>query len=99
MIFSFFRRVKVATPYAVDRRPEELKPTYLDTTGRLVLVLEKENIVPDHSQFFTVTYEFEFVDMLREPLLASAFFFSLFFVIIVYSRFDFTISSVRSFFY
>ncbi|CCD62020.1 Dolichyl-diphosphooligosaccharide--protein glycosyltransferase subunit 1 [Caenorhabditis elegans] len=87
------KRVKVATPYAVDRRPEELKPTYLDTTGRLVLVLEKENIVPDHSQFFTVTYEFEFVDMLREPLLASAFFFSLFFVIIVYSRFDFTISS------
>ncbi|EGT47750.1 hypothetical protein CAEBREN_01836 [Caenorhabditis brenneri] len=87
------KRVKVVTPYVVDRRPDELKPTYLDTTGRLVIVLEKNNVVPDHSQFFTVTYEFDYMDMLREPLLASAFFFSLFLVIIVYSRFDFTISS------
>lgn len=87
------KRVKVVTPYVVDRRPDELKPTYLDTTGRLVIVLEKNNVVPDHSQFFTVTYEFNYIDMLREPLLASAFFFSLFLVIIVYSRFDFTISS------
>ncbi|CAL2040163.1 unnamed protein product [Caenorhabditis brenneri] len=87
------KRVKVVTPYVVDRRPDELKPTYLDTTGRLVIVLEKNNVVPDHSQFFTVTYEFNYMDMLREPLLASAFFFSLFLVIIVYSRFDFTISS------
>ncbi|EFO85295.1 hypothetical protein CRE_24693 [Caenorhabditis remanei] len=87
------KRVKVVTPYVVDRRPDELKPTYLDTTGRLVVVLEKNNVVPDHSQFFTVTYEFNHMDMLREPLLAAAFFFSLFFVMIVYSRFDFTISS------
>lgn len=36
--------------------------------------------------------------MLREPLLASAFFFSLFLVIIVYARFDFTISAVSFFF-
>ena len=94
---DIFRRVKVVTPYVVDRRPDELKPTYLDTTGRLVVVLEKNNVVPDHSQFFTVTYEFNHMDMLREPLLAAAFFFSLFFVMIVYSRFDFTISSVSYF--
>uniref|UniRef100_A0A1I7TIP4 Dolichyl-diphosphooligosaccharide--protein glycosyltransferase subunit 1 n=1 Tax=Caenorhabditis tropicalis TaxID=1561998 RepID=A0A1I7TIP4_9PELO len=87
------KRVKVATPFVVDRRPDELKPTYLDTTGRLVIVMEKNNVVPDHSQFFTVSYEFNYTDMLREPLLASAFFFSLFLVIIVYARFDFTISS------
>ncbi|CAP26595.1 Protein CBG05717 [Caenorhabditis briggsae] len=90
---EYVRRVKVTTPYVVDRRPDELKPTYLDTTGRLVVVLEKSNVVSDHSQFFTVTYEFNYMDMLREPLLAAAFFFSLFFVIIIYARFDFTISS------
>uniref|UniRef100_A0A8R1DFK8 Dolichyl-diphosphooligosaccharide--protein glycosyltransferase subunit 1 n=1 Tax=Caenorhabditis japonica TaxID=281687 RepID=A0A8R1DFK8_CAEJA len=86
------RKVKIVTPYAVDRRPDELKPTYLDTTGRLVVVIEKSNVVPDHSQFFTVSYEFTYTDMLREPILASVFFFVLFLVIIVYSRFDFTIS-------
>ncbi|CAI2352031.1 unnamed protein product [Caenorhabditis sp. 36 PRJEB53466] len=86
------RRVKVVTPFVVDRRPDELKPTYLDTTGRLVIVIEKDNVVPDHSQFFTVSYEFNHTDMLREPLLASAFFLVIFLAIIVYARFDFTIS-------
>ncbi|KIH42674.1 hypothetical protein ANCDUO_27339, partial [Ancylostoma duodenale] len=36
-------------------------------------------------------YEFEFSQMIREPLLATAFFFALFTVVIIYVRFDFTI--------
>ncbi|CAI5446915.1 unnamed protein product [Caenorhabditis angaria] len=85
------KKVKISTPYAVNRKPDELRPTYLDTIGRLVIVVEKENVVTDHSQFFTVSYEFEFNDLIREPLLASFFFLALFGVVIIYGRFDFTI--------
>ncbi|VDK78430.1 unnamed protein product [Cylicostephanus goldi] len=75
----------------MDRRPDEVRATYLDTTGRTVIVLQKENLVPEHIQSFTLFYEFEFSQMIREPLLATAFFFALFTVVIIYVRFDFTI--------
>ncbi|CAB3406249.1 unnamed protein product [Caenorhabditis bovis] len=89
------RKIKIATPYKVERRPDEIKPTYLDTTGRLVVVLHKNNVVDEHGQVFTLTYEFDYIDMFREPLMVTAFFFSLFLVAIVYSRFDFTLVSSK----
>uniref|UniRef100_A0A1I7W681 Dolichyl-diphosphooligosaccharide--protein glycosyltransferase subunit 1 n=1 Tax=Heterorhabditis bacteriophora TaxID=37862 RepID=A0A1I7W681_HETBA len=106
----------------MERRPDESHPTYLDTTGRTVVVLQKDNLVGEHIQTLTVSYpriiysviylfyffsickinlenvviidlsyEFEFTNMIREPLLSTAFFFLLFMVIIIYVRFDFTI--------
>ncbi|RCN37673.1 ribophorin I [Ancylostoma caninum] len=85
------KKVRLTTPYTMDRRPDEVRATYLDTFGRTVIVLQKENLVPEHIQSFTLFYEFEFSQMIREPLLATAFFFALFTVVIIYVRFDFTI--------
>lgn len=83
--------VKIATPYSVERRPDEHIATYLDTTGRTVIVLQKQNLVDNHIQYFTMSYDFDATNMFREPLMASAAFFILFLSIIVYVRFDFTI--------
>ncbi|CAJ0574530.1 unnamed protein product, partial [Mesorhabditis spiculigera] len=82
---------KIVTPYSVERRPDESIATYLDTTGRTVIVIHKENLVDSHLKPFTVYYDFEYINLLREPLMATAFFFALFFVIIIYSHMDFTI--------
>ncbi|VDO76525.1 unnamed protein product [Haemonchus placei] len=88
------RKIKLTTPYTMDRRPDETRATYLDTTGRIVVVLQKENLVPEHIQSFTLFYEFDYTQMIREPLLASAFFLALFTAVIIYMRFDFTIVAV-----
>ncbi|RCN32506.1 ribophorin I [Ancylostoma caninum] len=89
------KKVRLTTPYTMDRRPDEVRATYLDTFGRTVIVLQKENLVPEHIQSFTLFYEFEFSQMIREPLLATAFFFALFTVVIIYVRFDFTIVAAQ----
>lgn len=85
------KKIRLTTPYTMERRPDEIRPTYLDTTGRIVVVLQKENLVPEHIQSFTLFYEFDYSYMIREPLLATAFFLALFTAVILYMRFDFTI--------
>ncbi|KAJ1346200.1 hypothetical protein KIN20_000930 [Parelaphostrongylus tenuis] len=85
------KKVRLTTPYAMTRRPDEFHSTYLDTTGRTVIVLQKENLVPEHIQQFTLFYEFDYANMIREPIIATAFFFALFLAVIIYMRFDFTI--------
>lgn len=50
----YFRNVKVNTPYTMDRRPDEIQPSYLDTIGRFVVVLQKDNLVSEHIQTFSV---------------------------------------------
>ncbi|CAJ0605625.1 unnamed protein product [Cylicocyclus nassatus] len=87
---EMIRKARLITPYSMDRRPDEVRATYLDTTGRTVIVLQKENLVPEHIQSF-LCFTIEFSQMIREPLLATAFFFALFTVVIIYVRFDFTI--------
>ncbi|XP_070193172.1 dolichyl-diphosphooligosaccharide--protein glycosyltransferase subunit 1-like isoform X2 [Littorina saxatilis] len=46
------KNIEVRTPYAVKREEDELHYTYLDTTGRPVIVLRKENLVESHIQEF-----------------------------------------------
>lgn len=85
------RKVRLTTPYTMTRRPDEVLSTYLDTTGRTVIILQKDNLVPEHIQMFTLFYEFDYINMVREPMIATAFFFALFTAVIIYMRFDFTI--------
>jgi len=40
----------VDTPYPIDRMPNELHYTYLDTFGRPVLLATKTNLVEQHIQ-------------------------------------------------
>jgi oligosaccharyltransferase complex subunit alpha (ribophorin I) len=79
-------------PYTIQQRPDEVHKTYLDTTGRQVIVLEKENLVNNHVQPLTVYYEFDRIYLLREPLLVVAAFFLLFLIVIIFVRFDFSIT-------
>ncbi|CAK9290897.1 unnamed protein product [Gordionus sp. m RMFG-2023] len=91
--------VKVDTPYSVNRRdssdskmPVKRHYTYLDTIGRPVLELSKENLIDEHIQDFIVHYKFEKVYMLQEPLLLISVYFLLFCAVIIYVRLDFSIT-------
>jgi len=74
------RNWEFETPFAIDGQSNDLHFTYLDTTGRPVLVLNKKNVVPrNHNRHFQVAYVFSRFSMFQEPLLLiGAFFFLLF---------------------
>ncbi|KAI6206059.1 Dolichyl-diphosphooligosaccharide--protein glycosyltransferase subunit 1 [Aphelenchoides besseyi] len=85
------RNFKVASPFPIKQKADEVHKTYLDTVGRTVIVIEKENLVNSHAQPITVYYQFDRIMLLREPLLAVAAFFLLFLIVIVFVRLDFSI--------
>ena len=88
------KNIKLVTPYSVKRLPDEVHKTYLDTVGRTVIVLEKENLINNHIQTFTLYYEFDRIYLLREPLMVVAAFGILFLAAIILFRLDFSISKV-----
>lgn len=47
--------IELQLPFEAERLPNEIEKTYLDTTGRTVLVLKKRNLVSGHIQDFTVS--------------------------------------------
>ncbi|PQQ08722.1 dolichyl-diphosphooligosaccharide--protein glycosyltransferase subunit 1B [Prunus yedoensis var. nudiflora] len=55
-------------PFSVKQHLET-KYSYLDVAGRTVVVLEKENVVPEHNSPFQVYYSFNPIFMLAEPLI------------------------------
>ncbi|GIL70757.1 hypothetical protein Vretimale_3842 [Volvox reticuliferus] len=84
--------IKANLPYDMEKS-YDIKYTYLDTTGRPVLVLHKQNIAaPEHAAKFSVDYDFNTVHILREPLLLVGVFFALFVAVIAYNRMEFTIT-------
>lgn len=86
------RNIHVDTPYKIDRMPNQLHYTYLDTFGRPVLVATKNNLVEHHIQDVVVHYNFNKILMLQEPLLVVGAFYILFFTVIIYVRMDFAIT-------
>ncbi|KAM7537732.1 hypothetical protein Aperf_G00000076103 [Anoplocephala perfoliata] len=84
--------VKVDVPFEVERLPDEKLKTYLDTSGRTVLVIRKKNLVEGYIQDFTVNYDFNMINMIREPAMLVAAFMIFFIAIIIYVRLDFSIS-------
>ncbi|KAM3877906.1 dolichyl-diphosphooligosaccharide--protein glycosyltransferase subunit 1 [Diretmus argenteus] len=86
------RNIHVDTPYQIDRMPDQLHYTYLDTFGRPVLVATKNNLVEQHIQDVVVHYTFNKILMLQEPLLVVGAFYILFFTVIIYVRLDFAIT-------
>jgi oligosaccharyltransferase complex subunit alpha (ribophorin I) len=79
-------------PFPVDKQSEERHFTYLDTMGRPVLVIHKKNVVPEHANFFQVTYNFSRLSMLQEPLLLVFAYFAFFVVLMFYVRFELSIT-------
>ncbi|CAB1353504.1 unnamed protein product [Coregonus sp. 'balchen'] len=86
------QNIHVETPYPIDRIPDQLHYTYLDTFGRPVLVASKNNLVEQHIQDVVVHYTFNKILMLQEPLLVVGAFYILFFTVIIYVRLDFSIT-------
>ena len=53
-ILSLLSDIKVFLPFRVDKQTHETYTTYLDTTGRPSIVLEKTNCSEKHSQLIYV---------------------------------------------
>lgn len=84
--------IKLKAPYAIDRLPDTLHFTYLDTKGRPVVVLHKTNLIEHHIQDVEISYTFPRLLMLQEPLLLIIALFLLFVLVIIYVRLDFSIN-------
>lgn len=83
--------LRYEAPYPVVEGAREVVKTYLDTVGRPVLVLSKANLVDQHIQELVVRYEFASWSLIREPLMATAFFLVLFLTVILAVRLNFSI--------
>ncbi|XP_071037352.1 dolichyl-diphosphooligosaccharide--protein glycosyltransferase subunit 1 [Parasteatoda tepidariorum] len=86
------KNIQLKMPYNVKRLSDELHFTYLDTVGRPVIVLQKDNLVEHHIQDFEVHYEYQKILMLQEPFLVVSALYLLFIVVIIYVRLDFSIT-------
>jgi oligosaccharyltransferase complex subunit alpha (ribophorin I) len=88
--------LEFVAPYQVDRRSNELHYTYLDTIGRPVVVVNIKNSAENHIKDFQLSYKFQKVMILQEPLLVVGFFYVLFTIVIIFVRIDFSIKSQAS---
>eukprot|EP00879_Flechtneria_rotunda_P014045 GHRR01014673.1.p1 GENE.GHRR01014673.1~~GHRR01014673.1.p1 ORF type:complete len:262 (+),score=98.55 GHRR01014673.1:400-1185(+) len=86
------QHIKCTLPFQGVQQSWDKKFTYLDTVGRPVLVLQMDNVVPEHNKMFAIDYSFTFGAMMREPLLLISVFACFFALASVYSRLDFTIT-------
>ncbi|XP_068663490.1 dolichyl-diphosphooligosaccharide--protein glycosyltransferase subunit 1B-like [Aristolochia californica] len=77
-------------PFPVEQHVE-VSYSYLDIVGRTVVVLEKENVVPEHNVAFQVYYKFNQISMLAEPLMLTSAFFLLFITCIAYLHIDLSV--------
>lgn len=84
--------IKLNTPFSVNRLPDSLHFTYLDTKGRPVITITKNNLVENHIQDFQLRYAFPRLLMLQEPLLVVVALYLLFLLVIIYVRLDFSIN-------
>lgn len=78
-------------PFPVEQQSLETSYSYLDVVGRTVVVLEKNNVVPEHNSPFQVYYEFNPIFMLAEPLMLASVFFFLFVACVAYLHIDVSI--------
>ncbi|XP_042476424.1 dolichyl-diphosphooligosaccharide--protein glycosyltransferase subunit 1B [Macadamia integrifolia] len=77
-------------PFVVKQHLETMY-SYLDVVGRTVVVLEKENVVPEHNSPFQVYYDFNPIFMLAEPLMLTSAFFLFFVACVAYLHIDLSI--------
>ncbi|XP_075218764.1 dolichyl-diphosphooligosaccharide--protein glycosyltransferase subunit 1 [Lycorma delicatula] len=84
--------MQLTTPYPVQRLPDSLHYTYLDTKGRIVISVTMKNLVEHHIQDFELSYVFPRILMLQEPLLVVIAFYLLFLLVVIYVRLDFCIA-------
>jgi len=84
--------IKFVAPYEVVEGEQENHKTYLDTSGRPVVVIKKKNLVENHIQDFELRYNFSKTQLLHEPLLCVVAYYILFVSVIILVRLDFSIT-------
>ncbi|GER48941.1 glycosyltransferase subunit [Striga asiatica] len=77
----------IKIPFEVEQSLET-KHSYLDVIGRPVVVLKKNNVVPEHNVPFQVHYKFNPIFMLAEPLMLTSAFFLFFITCVAYLHID-----------
>ncbi|RIA96849.1 Ribophorin I [Glomus cerebriforme] len=83
--------VKVETPFTVDKETYGVHKTYLDTIGRYLIVLDKFNVINDHSKNIQISYTYNSFELLRKPLVISTYLLGAFLLSMIYSRMEFGI--------
>lgn len=83
--------VRLNPPYSVTRLSDTVNYKYLDTLGRLVIRLRKDNLVEQHIQDLELIYDWQPLLLFHEPALLSAALYLVFIFVIIYVRLDFSI--------
>jgi len=84
--------INVKTPFDIQNDGIGVHYTYLDTIGRPVVVLKKDNVVDNHIQDMEIHYSFQKLLLLQEPLLVVGAFYLFFLLVIIIVRMDFSIT-------
>ena len=84
--------IELTAPYAVERAPDSLHFTYLDTVGRPVVEVAVRSAADSHIQEFQLKYTCPKVVVLKKPLVLVAAFLLVFLAIIVAVRIDFSLA-------
>ena len=92
------RDIRVDTPFPVDSKQETLTFTYLDTTGRPTITLEKKNVVDEFVGPILVTYKYDPIRLYQKPLAVAVALFVVFIALSVYMSIDLSIVKVLLFF-
>jgi len=83
--------IRFVAPFPVDEE-RETRFTYLDTTGRPVVVLKSEKLCRYHNQNFQVIYRFNPSHIYVEPLMLASMFFSFFVIAMLTARLDLSLT-------
>lgn len=67
------RNFKFTPPYPVKRNPDELHYTYLDISGRPVIVAHKNNLVEEHIADFEVKYILTRLAIFQTKIMSESF--------------------------
>ncbi|CAH0557886.1 unnamed protein product [Brassicogethes aeneus] len=87
--------IRVKTPYETKRLDDGVTYKYLDSIGRTIIKLRKNNLVEQHIQDFEIKYEWKFTLLFHEPLLLTLAMFVLFVFAIIYVRLDFSLKKTE----
>ncbi|CEI95759.1 hypothetical protein RMCBS344292_09937 [Rhizopus microsporus] len=83
--------IKVHSPFSIDAQTIAPHFTYFDSTGRVMVVLEKNNVVREHEQFIQIEYDYSISELLRKPIVVSTALLLLFVTSILFGKTSFNI--------
>ncbi|GAA5953777.1 hypothetical protein JCM3765_006963 [Sporobolomyces pararoseus] len=90
------RNVRAISPYPVEQHPLSTVKTYLDSVGRPTVVMEKTGCTDRHGDNVLIEYDLPLlVDFFQKPLACASVLSSIFLIIIVMKRVNFSIDGKK----